>query len=78
MTRPKRWHVYLLILALILIVSCCHKKPYQDRDYYSVNIDRHLLPARIFFSDNTFVEVSKSGQVLSENQIEWRIECQNQ
>lgn len=55
----KRKYVYLIILALILIVSCCHKRPVKEPEFYTVNISQGLLPARIEFNGANAIIIGK-------------------
>jgi len=59
MTRPKRYHVYLFILALILIVSCCHRKPVKEPEFYVMHIDPKMLPIWVIFNNIKTVRIDK-------------------
>jgi uncharacterized integral membrane protein len=63
MTRPKRWHVYLFILALILIVFCCHRKSVREEYFLTLHFQKSMLPAIVICSDEQVIRVDRDGKV---------------
>ncbi len=62
----KRKYVYLIILALILIVSCCHKRPVKEPEFYTIHIDPKMLPIWVTFNNIKTVRIDKDMLVKIE------------
>ncbi len=63
MNRPKRWHVYLIILSLIILVSCCHRKSVREEYFLTLHFQKSMLPLTVLCSDEQVIRVDRDGRL---------------